>query len=151
MPISFATSLDSLHNASRLGPVEWAIFFSAVTLRIAIRIGLWTVPYRFWKRTFETAFAEPRFASSEKVRHLVRTALSRSDRLLTPGGMCLSRALAGYMLLRFLRADGQIRLAVGWSADGKSLQSHAWLESSGEPLVGDPGTGLKRLTKASAA
>ena len=69
--------------------------------------------------------------------------LELSERLM-PIGMCLTRALTAYVLLRLLGQPCRICIGVGRKAQGQ-LHSHAWLECRGRVLIGGSIDGLTAL------
>jgi hypothetical protein len=66
---------------------------------------------------------------------LVAWALTRASRWV-PGARCLTRALAGQVMLGRRGLPADLRLGVARTAAG-GVEAHAWLERAGGVVVGD--------------
>lgn len=83
-----------------------------------------------------------RCRAPEDARRLARTiesAMESLDRRRLLRSNCLSRAVAGMSLLRRRGVDSRVVLGVRPAEHGE-VKAHAWLESEGRPLLGDPDT-----------
>lgn len=56
-----------------------------------------------------------------------------------PRASCLTQALAGTLLLAVHGHAATLRVGVAKDPDGR-LQAHAWVESEGRTILGDPRT-----------
>jgi hypothetical protein len=67
----------------------------------------------------------------------VAAAVADASRLLPGTSSCLAQALAARLLLRREGLPVEIRIGVGRTPPG-GLKAHAWVESDGEIVLGDP-------------
>jgi hypothetical protein len=121
---------------TKLPGVERKSLLTTFALVAAIRLLLWTVPFRFVRRLISTrAGASPAWAQIP-VKRLAWSVQASAKRI--PGASCLTQALALHWLLA--RAGRASDLRIGVAKDGSTgLASHAWLEHEGEILIGDNG------------
>jgi Transglutaminase-like superfamily len=129
---------------SRLGKLvalpagQRTLLFRAALLLMAIRVGLWVLPFATLRSVLR------RLAAGESKRHsaeapgrpaLVVWAVEAVGNRLPAIGTCLTQALAAHVLLARMGQRSDLRIGVKRSADGK-FAGHAWLEQDGTVLIG---------------
>ncbi len=121
---------------------ERVLLFKSLTPLVAMRVGLWTLPYARvravadWMtrhgRTSSHSDAGETKPSREKIAWAVATA-SR----IVPGGInCLVRAMATEIILKRYGYASTLKIGVAKPAAGQ-FEAHAWLESDGVVVIGD--------------
>jgi hypothetical protein len=116
-----------------------AITFPVVAfVRIALSILPFRLLHRFVARfTRGCAGRTPSAAvPAERITWAVSAVAHR-----IPRATCLTQALAATLLLAWRGHPAILRLGVARQEDGR-LQAHAWLESGGVILLGEPETGV---------
>jgi hypothetical protein len=104
---------------------------------IVIRAALWLLPFRMvhgavTRRTLRTAPA-----GKHSVQQIVWAIAAVSRRV--PRATCLTQAFAAMLLLSANGHAAVLRVGVAKDPDGR-LRAHAWVESAGETVLGDPRT-----------
>jgi hypothetical protein len=122
-----------------LGGKERLLVLEALMIVIAIRLGLWLLPFQtlralaaeMGKRPIGTR--RPNSLPADRVAWAVR-AVSQ----FIPRASCLTQALAGQILLA--RRGYSTRLRIGVTKRSQEgLEAHAWLECEGQVVLGDHG------------
>jgi hypothetical protein len=119
-----------------LSAIERRLLLGTFALVAAIRLLLWTVPFRFARRLISTRAAVSPALMQIPVKRLSWSVQASAKRI--PGASCLTQALALHRLMA--RAGHAADFRIGIAKDGaRGLASHAWLEHEGEILIGDNG------------
>lgn len=111
----------------------------AVAVVAAVRLALWLLPFRAVRgmlRSLHSRSVVSARLAAIPVRRLAWAVQAAAKRI--PGASCLTQALALQHLLACAGQSSQVRIGVAKSASG--LESHAWLESRGEILIGNTGS-----------
>lgn len=110
---------------------------------VAIRIGLWILPFRIVRdRALHAAARPPRHSTSRfSLERLIRIVVAESR--CVPGATCLTQALAAHIMLGRYGHASRLRIGVAKDAAG-AFEAHAWLESAGAVVLG--GQDLGRYT-----
>lgn len=104
-------------------------------LIVAIRIGLWLLPFGLLSRLLN------RFGTVEKkktadwttVQHIVRSV--RISSRYVPGATCLTQALASRFLLRISGQASDLKIGVEKDENNR-FGAHAWIEVDGRIVIG---------------
>jgi hypothetical protein len=131
----------ALRELFRRGTVERRLVMQALVAVPAVRLALWLLPFRIVRRQVGRAAA----------RHTRRDRLQlvRADQIVwavmavsarVPRATCLTQALAASLLLPRYGHDATLRVGVAKDEDGR-LRAHAWLESGGVTVLGEPEPG----------
>jgi hypothetical protein len=136
-----------LRRLRALGWRERRLLAEAVLVVTVVRVGLSLCPFRLVhgaiasvlrllhsRTTFSTSRSTSRFAP-ERVMWAVTAVAAR-----VPGASCLTQALAATLLLVRYGHAGTLRVGVAKNDDG-TLRAHAWLESEGRTILGEPAEG----------
>jgi hypothetical protein len=100
-----------------------------------VRLGLAILPFRFVHRLAGRAPRRTRAAiSPDRIARAVNDVAQR-----LPGTTCLPQVLAAAYLCSRYGHTATFRLGVGES-EGR-ITAHAWLESDGRPILGEPEPG----------
>jgi hypothetical protein len=124
--------IRKLKTFCRLTSWEQGHAIGALGLMTAVRIALWTLPFRWIRRVVEACHPTPLLegrASEAQVCWAVRLA-SR----YVPCATCLTQALTAQMLLGWSGTGS--KLHIGVRLDTK-FEAHAWVECSGRTVVGE--------------
>lgn len=130
--------MQRLRKFLHLGNSDRQLLVSAAFLLIAIKFGLWLLPFQTWQgllaRTIKTnlELQNKDKISVDKIAWMVNVA----SRYMPGGVKCLARALATQVLLGRYGHKAQIRLGVAKSKSGQ-LEAHAWVESHGRVVIGN--------------
>lgn len=117
---------------------ERALLLRSLTAVVAMRAGLWTIPFARARRLAD-AMSYPMRASSSGVRpspEKIAWAVATASRAVPGGGNCLVRALATGIVLKRYLYPSELKFGVAKPADGH-FAAHAWLESGGIVVMGD--------------
>jgi hypothetical protein len=135
--------MEKLRKFMGLPPVERRLLMKAWLLLLAVRLGLWVLPFRRQRRFWRDLTAVPPG---------VPPVVDAVDRIAwavplaghyVPGDTCLTQALAVQILLKREGIAAQLQVGVAKDEQGR-VTAHAWLEQDGRVLIGDQG--LDRLT-----
>ena len=103
-----------------------------------MRLGLWTIPFSRFQRVlarFNASSGSKRHAALPTIVQLVLEVRIVSN--YVPHATCLTQALAGPVLLARYGYPAVVHVGVAKpETDMKSFQSHAWLESDGQVIIG---------------
>lgn len=114
----------------------WIFLGKVWLLTAAIRVALWVLPFAEVQRLTRRLGKHRRARSAVRKRRLETLvwAVRRVTRFV-PRASCLTQALAMQVLLA--RAGYLPRLRLGLAHDpGGKLHAHAWVESSGDVVIG---------------
>lgn len=103
-------------------------------LELAIRLGLWLLPFRQVRRRIAAVHPRPDADPRSDTDQRIAWAVTSAARYL-PAATCLTQALAAKVLLTV--AGREARLTIGVEKDGTRLRAHAWVEGNGRVIVGD--------------
>ena len=120
----------------RLPAADRNILVLAGALLLAVRLGLWLLPFRVVRRLALGAAAaggRPACLRPERIAWAVATAAR-----LGPGATCLPRALVAESLLRRMGYAATLHIGVTRGGD-RTLEAHAWVEHLGKVVVGEAG------------
>jgi hypothetical protein len=118
---------------------ERLLVMEALVVVIAIRLGLWLLPFQKLRALVAEMGKRP---TSTRRRHALpvdRVAWAvRAVSPFVPRASCLTQALAGQVLLD--RRGYLTRLRIGVTKRSQEgLEAHAWLECQGQVVLGDHG------------
>jgi len=119
-----------------LTPRERRLFARAILLVTAVRIALWTLPLAYVCRSLRRRRAVTPELAAIPIKRLAWAVQAAARRI--PCASCLTQALALQYLMGQAGRESCIHIGVVRKA-GAPLESHAWVESGGEVLIGDNG------------
>jgi hypothetical protein len=116
---------------------ERRLVLRAWRLEVAIRVGLWVLPFRSVRRRVAATRrpagpSTPSGAPADDRR--IGWAVTSAARYV-PAATCLTQALAAKVLLN--EAGRPARLTIGVERDAGRLRAHAWVEDDDGVIVGD--------------
>lgn len=112
------------------------LLIRALLLVIAVRVGLWMLPFRLIRRMVRmvskplTKISSPDPANIGRISWAIGRASCR-----VPHASCLTQALAASILLAWHGFDADLHIGVTKDA-GKKFAAHAWLISQGLVVTG---------------
>lgn len=119
---------------------RWAIIAAIVAL-IVTRVGLRLLGFGRWWRLQRwllrrgTSDHKPRLGAT--ATHRVAWGIDVASGVSWGQDTCLTRALAGHLLLGVLGHSATIRVGVRHDEQKEpGLAAHAWVEAEGEPVIG---------------
>lgn len=118
-------------------PAERRLLRKALVVVPLIRIALWLLPFRVVHRVIRRT-ARPSVSPAEPAERIVRAVSAVSARV--PRATCLTQALAVSLMLLRHGHDATLRIGVAKDDDGR-LRAHAWVESGGAAILGEPEPG----------
>lgn len=128
--------MQALRKFARSSAVERRLLLQAFVVVPAVRLGLWLLPFRVVHRLVRDRRVSGRTAvPAERIVWAVTAASAR-----VPRATCLTQALAASVLLPRYGHDATLRVGVAKDEDGR-LRAHAWLESGGTTILGEPEPG----------
>ena len=116
--------------------VERRLVLQALIVVPAVRLALWVLPFRLVHRFVRDRHVSDRMTLSAD--RVVRAVAAVSARV--PRATCLTQALAASLLLPRYGHDATLRVGVAKDEAGR-LRAHAWLESGGATILGEPEPG----------
>lgn len=114
------------------------LLFQSLAAIVAMRAGVWTLPFGRARRLAD-AMSHPMRANSDAARpspEKIAWAVATASRAVPSGGNCLVRALATGIVLKRYCYPSELKIGVMKPADGH-FGAHAWLESGGVVVIGD--------------
>ena len=129
--ILISAAQRKIQTLLRLSHDERGLAIVAIALTCAIKIMLWSIPFRIAKRSAETASLPRVFRRNYSETQIV-WAVRLASRYI-PRASCLPQALAAQILLS--GAGLESRLHIGVAQAGR-FEAHAWVECSGRVLIG---------------
>jgi Transglutaminase-like superfamily len=127
--------VNPIQQFTELPAGEGKLLLRAFALVAAIRLLLWTVPFRFARQLGSTRAAVSPSLATIPLKRLSWAVQAAARRI--PGASCLTQALALRQLMA--RAGHAANLRIGVAKDVNGFSSHAWIEHKGEILIGDNG------------
>jgi hypothetical protein len=115
---------------------ERYLLLQAFMLVVAIRVGLWTMPFakiRCWLERLVARAVWHNRRRRPELAQVVRAVVLTSA--FVPRATCLTQALAAHTLLRTYDYASEVRIGVARAQSG-SLQAHAWVEVQGLVVIG---------------
>ena len=130
-----------MSNARRflsLTPAERRRLLRAFLIVAGVRLGLWMISFPRFQRVlgrFNASSGSKRRAALTTIAELAREVRIVSN--YVPHATCLTQALAGQVLLARYGYPAVVHVGVAKpETDIKPFQSHAWLESDGQVIIG---------------
>jgi hypothetical protein len=115
---------------------ERRLFVRALILVLAVRVALWTLPFRII-RTWVDRLRKPagpwRDLERRHIRQVAWAVEAASRRV--PGATCLTQGMAVQVLLGRLGQHSELRLGVARKPNGE-FSAHAWVEAQGRVVNG---------------
>lgn len=129
--------MRALRRLAGRSAVERHLLLQALFVVPAVRVALWLLPFRIvHQRVRRTRRAPaPATVPVERIVWAVRAVAAR-----VPRATCLTQALAASLLLPRHGHDATLRVGVAKDEGGR-LRAHAWLESGGVTVLGEPEPG----------
>lgn len=115
-----------------LPAAERWLLAEAMLAVLAVRLGLWIVPFRrlcVWAERLSTWQARSQFAPDR-----IAWAVAGVSQYI-PAASCLTQAMAAQALLARRGVAARLRIGVAKNSYGQ-LAAHAWLELDGHALIG---------------
>jgi hypothetical protein len=126
--------IRKLRTWIRLPGRDKLLILKTVILVGLIRLGLWLLPFRIMRRIGEKSGRIQGSASAIGSREIV-WAVRLASRYV-PRATCLVKAMAAQILLARHGYSSELHIGVAMSST-QGFHAHAWVESSGEVLIGD--------------
>jgi hypothetical protein len=128
--------MKRIRQFANLTPRERLLLLRAVILVATVRLALWTMPFRAVRKLLGKRPAVSVKLAAIPMKRLSWAVQAAARRI--PAASCLTQALALQHLLA--RAGHPAELHIGVAKDTtRGFQSHAWVESRGQILLGDNG------------
>ena len=129
-----------LRKFARLEASDRLLLAEAAVVVPTVRVALTILPFRFVHRGVAAATRflhrpAPAVLSLDRITWAVTAVAAR-----VPRASCLTQALAATLLLVRHGHAATLRVGVAKNDDG-SLRAHAWLESGGQAILGEPAPG----------
>ncbi len=118
----------------RLTPAKLQVLALALAVLSLVRLALWVVPFGLLRRALARVRKRPARAGDSVPREWISRAVEFTAHWV-PYASCLSKALAGYVLLRRFGYDGVLHLGVT-GGEAERFRAHAWLECDGRVIIG---------------
>jgi hypothetical protein len=130
-----------LRKLLRLDATERRLLAEALFVVPAVRLALSLLPFRLVHRGIAAATRRlhGRAPSSVRTPERITWAVTAVAHRV-PRATCLTQALAATLLLVRHGHSATLRVGVAKNDDG-SLSAHAWLESGGRTILGEPAPG----------
>ena len=128
--------MASLSKLLRLSPTDLRLLLVSFFLVVAVRLGLWVLPFRTLRRLL-AKMKRTSVIGPEADRSFIKKAawaVEVTSRYV-PAASCLTQALATLVILGRIGQPACLRIGVAKTDEGK-LQAHAWVESEGQILIG---------------
>jgi transglutaminase superfamily protein len=115
----------------QLSSADRGLLLGSALLLIAIRLGLWLLPFRILLRLLPASQRR-----EEEQLSIARAAWSvRVMSRYVPAASCLTQALAMLVLLNRFGHSSELRIGVVKN-DADRLKAHAWVECEGKIVIG---------------
>jgi Transglutaminase-like superfamily len=116
------------------------LLMHAFVVVLAVRLGLWLLPFRLLQRTnVQKRLSQPTQFSAQQIAIAVTRVAA-----YVPHASCLTQALAAHILLAQHGYLSHVRIGV--AKDGVRLAAHAWLEHEGEIVIGNVALAAQHYT-----
>jgi hypothetical protein len=132
----------------KLSADERRFFFRALVLVAAIRLALWTLPFRV-TRSWVDYLRMPAGPECELDRRSIRQAtwaVAAASRRI-PGATCLTQGMATQVLLGRLGQHSELHLGVVRNQPKGQFKAHAWVEIRGRVINGGAIEGFRRYVR----
>ena len=132
--------MKSLRKFLALTASERRLLVSGALWLVAMRLGLWMLPFRTMVSLLPRVVpeGEPAWAGARWPPEKVGWAVRVASRYLPGARNCLVQALTAQRLLA--RHSHAARLCFGVAkADGEGVKAHAWVECAGKIVIGGGG------------
>lgn len=137
--------IQRLRRYRRLTPADKRLYARAWCLLWRVRMALWVLPYRAWRKRYVTASTNAGSPAETEMRgeapggadtlDRVSWAVLHASRFVPGARTCLVQAIAAQRLLHRMGLPASLHLGVRRSAEGE-LQAHAWVRSGTVVVVG---------------
>jgi hypothetical protein len=137
--------LSLIGKLIRLDATDRRLLAEAAFVVPIVRIALTLLPFRFVHRGVAAATRflrrsfDPRPAPASRAPERITWAVT-AVAARVPRASCLTQALAATLILARHGQAATLRVGVAKNDDG-SLRAHAWLESDGQAILGEPAPG----------
>jgi hypothetical protein len=133
--------LSAIAKLTRLDSSDRRLLVEAALVVPVIRVALTLLPFRLVHRgiAFATRTLHRSTPSTTKTQERITWAVTVIAARV-PRASCLTQALAATLLLVRHGHAATLRLGVAKNDDG-TLRAHAWLESGGRAILGEPAPG----------
>lgn len=132
--------MTSLAKLMALPAPDRALLFKSLTPLVAMRVGLWTMPYAKVRKIADWMSGRGALrvdgADAKPSRERIGWAVATMSRVVPNGINCLVRAMATEIMLKRFGYASTLKFGVVKPGDGH-LEAHAWLESDGIVVIGD--------------
>ena len=130
----------------QLSPAERRLFLKAGGAVVAVRLGLWILPFPRLRRIVAGLARRPEahplaLCAYPAPQRIVRAVVLVSR--YVPAATCLTQAMAAQVLLARYGYTTSLRIGVAKGERGQLL-AHAWLESEGRVVIGGSEADLKQ-------
>lgn len=121
---------------------DQALLFKSLTPLVAMRFGLWTLPYTRvrviadWMTAHGRTSSRTNASDTKPSREKIAWAVATASRIVPGGSNCLVRAMATEIILKRYGYASTLKIGVAKPAAGQ-FEAHAWLESDGIVVIGD--------------
>jgi len=139
--------MNPIARYKQLSPEERGFFFRALLLMLAIRIALWTLPFRV-TRAWVDWMRRPTGPACELERVRIRRvgwAVEAASRRI-PRATCLTQSMTTQVMLGRLGQASELHLGVARKPDGQ-FEAHAWVETQGRVINGGTVEGFQRFVR----
>jgi len=126
--------MKRLRSFLRLSVADQLLLITSGVLLVAIRLGLWLVPFDVLRRFLNNLSRAPQAENTDEaaLRRIVWAVSSIGGRFPRS---CLTQALATQVMLGRRGYVASLRIGVALNEDG-ALRAHAWLETDGKIIIG---------------
>ena len=115
---------------------ERKLLLLSVLLVAAVRVALWTLPFRWVRLVVGKRRAVSPELAAIRVGRLVWAVRAAARRV--PGASCLTQALALQYLMSRAGRGAEVHIGVAKDAE-RGFEAHAWVEHGGAIILGDNG------------
>lgn len=130
-----------IRSLLRLPWADRLLLAEALLVVVPVRVGLWLLPFRWWRPLLNEVSAQAGGATSiapERVAWAVRAAARR-----VPAASCLTQALTTRLMLGRRGRHARVRIGIAHGRAGQ-FEAHAWVESEGRTIIGGTDASLAR-------
>lgn len=134
--------MSSVAKFMALPASDRALLFKSLVPLVAMRVGLWTMPYTKvrhvadWMAGAGASSVRGDDARAKPSRERIGWAVATVSRLVPDGINCLMRAMATEIMLKRFGYESILKFGVVKPREGQ-LEAHAWLESDGVVVIGE--------------
>ena len=112
------------------------LLLRAVALVAAVRITLWTLPFRWVRSVVGRRRAVSPALAKLHVEHLTWAVQAAARRI--PGASCLTQAISLQYLMTSAGHEAEVHIGVAKDA-ARGFEAHAWVKHRGAVVLGDDG------------